>query len=453
MDGTIILTGATGGLGQELTKRLLRRPEPYTLVFPVRNSKHAHTIKLRQIISSHGKSSHITSMPELNLAYFDSIRAFASDINNKVSSGVIPPIRALILNAALCFEPNGLQFTEKQKQSQHPPFEMHFAVNYLANVLLSLLLLGSIDQQHGRIVFTSSWAHDIHRPENQRFGPKKLSWNVADLAHPDMSKLDQDMMSEAMRRYGASKLALVTFMHTLRRRLDRTPHLENITIVGVDPGAMLHDNLAERGSLADRAFLIPLIQLYTRLIARYFWPNGMFRTAEKSAQDLLRVALESKASWAHPKEAYFNGNELAETAIESRDSKKQKELWGMSLRFLPAVICGTIGHTKYQVAPASCVFQSDCVYGIDILLEVLKATRVAVTYQDEFQYSLQAVNIVSNMLHHVALEPETEHVGLRFTGIQESSIGRYKKGPAKLVNLNLQGHSSNLINSNAFLVD
>ncbi|EEQ32549.1 hypothetical protein McanCB56680_003567 [Microsporum canis] len=121
--------------------------------------------------------------------------------------------------------------------------------------------------------------------------------------------------------------------------------------------------------------------------------------------------------------------------------------------FLPAVICGTIGHTKYQVAPASCVFQSDCVYGIDILLEVLKATRVAVTYQDEFQYSLQAVNIVSNMLHHVALEPETEHVGLRFTGIQESSIGRYKKGPAKLVNLNLQGHSSNLINSNAFLVD
>ncbi|KAM5441079.1 hypothetical protein MferCBS31731_003866 [Microsporum ferrugineum] len=334
MDGTIILTGATGGLGQELTKRLLRRPESYTLVFPVRNSKHAHTIKLRQIISSHGKSSHITSMPELNLAYFDSIRAFASDINNKVSSGVIPPIRALILNAALCFEPNGLQFTEQQKQSQHPPFEMHFAVNYLANVLLSVLLLGSIDQQHGRIVFTSSWAHDIHRPENQRFGPKKLSWNVADLAHPDMSKLDQDMMSEAMRRYGASKLALVTFMHTLRRRLDRTPHLENITIVGVDPGAMLHDNLAERGSLADRAFLIPLIQLYTRLIARYFWPNGMFRTVEKSAQDLLRVALESKASWAHPKEAYFNGNELAETAIESRDSKKQKELWGMSLRYV-----------------------------------------------------------------------------------------------------------------------
>lgn len=223
MDGTIIVTGASGALGQALAKKILQflEDESCMLLFTVRNKNNAHTTQLRQMLDSHSSSRHTTAMPEVDLARPSSIRAFAADINSKVSSGAIPPIRALVQNAAFFFQPNGLQFTgpcgceRDHPHTPNSPFEMHFAVNHLANVLLSLLLLGSMDRQRGRIVYLSSWAHDASRPENRRYGTDdKLSWDVEELAHPDMRKQasDRDPGTEARRRYGASKLALATFM-------------------------------------------------------------------------------------------------------------------------------------------------------------------------------------------------------------------------------------------------
>ncbi|EGD96312.1 hypothetical protein TESG_03765 [Trichophyton tonsurans CBS 112818] len=350
MDGTIILTGASGGLGKELVKKLLRRPESYTLIFPGRYQKAAHAADLQRIVNSHSKRNNVASMPEVNLARFDDIRTFVSGINRKVSVGAIPPIRALVLNAALCYDLSGIRLTDQTGERQHPPFEMNFAVNFLANVLLSLRLLESMDKQHGRIVYTSSCTHDPHRPGNEYYQPGKLKWDVAKLAHPDMHNLDKDVAMESMRRYGASKLALVTFMHALRKRLDKTPDLSNISIAGVDPGAVLHANIVQRASWANRNFTFPLMQLYTRWLAQYLWPNGLFRTAEKSAQDLLSAALEPKHSWAHPTETYFNGSEQAEAAVEAKDEKKQQELWGLSLHYV-----GLDDESQMVLAPADTV--------------------------------------------------------------------------------------------------
>lgn len=212
MDGTIILTGATGGLGKELVKKLLRRPQSYTLIFPGLYQKTTQAADLQRIINSQGKRNHVASIPEVNLARFDDIRAFVSGINKTVSAGTIPPIRALVLNAALCYDLSGIRLTDQTGEEQHPPFEMNFAVNFLANVLLSLRLLQSMDKQHGRIVYTSSCTHDPRRPENEYYKPGKLKWDVAELAHPNMHNLDKDGAMESMRRYGVSKLALVTFM-------------------------------------------------------------------------------------------------------------------------------------------------------------------------------------------------------------------------------------------------
>lgn len=111
------------------------------------------------------------------------------------------------------------------------------------------------------------------------------------------------------------------------------PGLDNICIVGVDPLAMPHGNLAQRASWHARCLSMPLIQLYTR-VAKYFWPNGMFRTVEKSAQDVLRAAIEYNAAWSNPKDAYFDGNKPAETAEESKDPRRQKKLWELSLRYV-----------------------------------------------------------------------------------------------------------------------
>lgn len=210
MDGTVIVTGATGALGQALLKNALQRPETHSLLATARYRTSARAIQLQQMLDSYEKGQH-ASIVELDLASQDSIRTFASDINSKVSAGKLPPIRALVLNAAFFFERNDLKFAGRDPRTGDP-FEMHFLVNHLGNFLLSLLLLESMDRKRGRIVYVSSWAHDPSRPENKRFEPDKLQWDVEDMAHPDTCKLARDVSAEAMRRYGASKLALVTFM-------------------------------------------------------------------------------------------------------------------------------------------------------------------------------------------------------------------------------------------------
>lgn len=95
---------------------------------------------------------------------------------------------------------------------------------------------------------------------------------------------------------------------------------------------MLHDNIAKRASLLERFTMIPLIQLYTR-VAQYINPNGMFRTVEKSADDVLRAAFETTDPYLE-KDAYFDGDRPAETAIESKDLVRQKELWRLSLLYV-----------------------------------------------------------------------------------------------------------------------
>jgi NAD(P)-dependent dehydrogenase (short-subunit alcohol dehydrogenase family) len=39
-------------------------------------------------------------------------------------------------------------------------FEMSWQVNYLANKLLTLLLLESMDPENGRILLIGSWSHE-----------------------------------------------------------------------------------------------------------------------------------------------------------------------------------------------------------------------------------------------------------------------------------------------------
>lgn len=209
MPGTIIVTGAAGGLGLAIAETVLTRPESFDCLFTVRNNDAPRAKQLHQLIAS-SVNNHKASTPEIDLGRLDSIRSFACDVNAKVSSGKLPPIKALILNAAFFMEKGSLQFTQDDKDVKG--FEMHFAVNYLANFLLTLLLLESMDREHGRIVYVSSWKHDAALRVNQGHKPEKLKWDPEELAHPKGQVSAGDEAADAMRRYGSSKLSLVMFM-------------------------------------------------------------------------------------------------------------------------------------------------------------------------------------------------------------------------------------------------
>lgn len=65
---------------------------------------------------------------------------------------MIPPIRALILAA-------GYQDFGKQSWTKDS-FDTTFASNYLGHWLLTLLLLGSMDKETGRVVVIGSQGHE-----------------------------------------------------------------------------------------------------------------------------------------------------------------------------------------------------------------------------------------------------------------------------------------------------
>lgn len=155
--GTIVLTGANGGLGNAVVRRILSQPElrSYHVVYAVRNTSSATA--LQSILESdqgHVREHqlHTNDVISLDLARLDSVRRTAAVINERVKSGELPPIRALILNAAY------LEF--EQQTWTDDGFDTAFAVAYLGHWLLAMLLLESLDRDHGRIVVIGSSAHE-----------------------------------------------------------------------------------------------------------------------------------------------------------------------------------------------------------------------------------------------------------------------------------------------------
>ena len=148
--GTIIVTGANGGLGSAIIRKIVAKPELATLygVYTVRDARAATS--LEPILQA--TNSHHNLVLSLELSRLSSVREAAATINAKVNTGEIPPIRALILNAAQR-ETQGQTWTESG-------LDLTFAGNYLGHWLLTLLLLPSIDRELGRVVVVGGWAHE-----------------------------------------------------------------------------------------------------------------------------------------------------------------------------------------------------------------------------------------------------------------------------------------------------
>lgn len=146
--GTILLTGANGGLGSAIAKQIASHPEfsTYYGLYTVRDTT---ATSLSSELAIDSPSHEILS---LDLANLDSVRQVAQTVNTRVSAKAIPPIQALILNA-------GLQDFGQQAWNEDG-LDMTFVANYLGHWLLTLLLLKSMDKDSGRIVIIGSHSHE-----------------------------------------------------------------------------------------------------------------------------------------------------------------------------------------------------------------------------------------------------------------------------------------------------
>lgn len=152
MEGTIIVTGANGGLGSAIISQIVHSEEYASLhgIYTVRSTSAAN--RLTAILSANVTHEKRHEALELDLSQLANVRQFAAEINARVASGKLPPIQALVLNA-------GFQEHTTQTNSDDG-MDMTFQVNYLSHFLLTTLLLQSMDKEKGRILVIGSWLHE-----------------------------------------------------------------------------------------------------------------------------------------------------------------------------------------------------------------------------------------------------------------------------------------------------
>lgn len=138
----IIVTGASGGIGLQITRDLCRRGA--TVIMACRNLPKAQAaldaLRLAQ-------PSAVCEVRHLDLCSLASVRHFAGGI-----CADFPSLYGLVNNA-------GVMLTAVEQQLTADGFEHHMQVNFLAAALLTELLAGRLRSGRGRVVNTTANAY------------------------------------------------------------------------------------------------------------------------------------------------------------------------------------------------------------------------------------------------------------------------------------------------------
>jgi len=218
---TVIMTGATAGLGEVAAQQISRTPNS-RLIIGARNSR---------------GPTDITVLP-LDLARLANVRMFAEAVFERLNGAGID---ALVLNAGAQF-PNVDQRTEDG-------FETTFAVNHLAHYLLLRLLLPKL-AEHACVVITTS---DTHDPKKNPIAPP-LHADAERLAHPGHE--NERRFMAGFRAYSTSKLCNVL----TARALATSPEAKarKFCVIAYNPGFT-------PGTSLQRAWPLPVRMLMTAI--------------------------------------------------------------------------------------------------------------------------------------------------------------------------------------------
>lgn len=186
---TIIITGATSGIGLEAAKVLSEKGAK--IILPVRNLEKGK-LAVEQI-QQRFKSADITLM-NLDISDLDSVRRFAAEFLKKYRQ-----LDLLLNNAGIMWTPQ----RETSKQGQ----ELQFATNHLGHFLLTGLLMPLLKATpNSRVITQSSILHK--KGQGQNFEPTIY-----------FDDLNFSKSFDTKKAYAQSKLANLLFTYELDRRL------------------------------------------------------------------------------------------------------------------------------------------------------------------------------------------------------------------------------------------
>lgn len=213
---SILVTGANGELGSAIARHLASSPAlaEYHGLFTVRDASACKSLWSALGVSPRPTGDGPDNILSLDLSSLSEVRKVAETINSQVQEGRVPPLRAIVLNAAFC---------EFQTQTwTEDGFDMSFAASYLGHWLLVALLLKSMDRECGRVIVIGSDAADPKNKLNSYVGQYKAEkWQTiisGDAIDPIAfgkwsTKTDDPSMMSGLRRYGAAKMCSLMMMY------------------------------------------------------------------------------------------------------------------------------------------------------------------------------------------------------------------------------------------------
>jgi NAD(P)-dependent dehydrogenase (short-subunit alcohol dehydrogenase family) len=229
---TIVMTGATTGIGLTALEQMRRAPD------------------LRILVGARGRAPAGVEFLRLDLARLASVRSFAAGVTEWLGEASID---GLILNA-------GTQFGDVRQRTEDG-FETTFAVNHLAHYLLLRLLMPRLASGAIVVITTSS----LHDPITNSFAPPE---------HADAGKLARGQvewsnrspgLKSAIRAYAASKLCNLLTARALAS--SAFAQARGLQVIAFNPGLTQGTQLLRNHARAVRLLfsqIVPMLSPFRR---------------------------------------------------------------------------------------------------------------------------------------------------------------------------------------------
>jgi NAD(P)-dependent dehydrogenase (short-subunit alcohol dehydrogenase family) len=295
MKSTIVMTGASRGIGRVAAERILREsPDTHLLVVGRDSAAPWPAAGL-------GAGGHAVSQVFADLGSQDSVRSAVAAIRERLRHGALPPLRGFVGNA-------GIQYTNAHTRGPDG-FEATFAVNVLANHLFVRLLEDQFTAP-ARVVITASDTHFGDFRHNLGMVPGPVWRSPVLLARP--GAFPRPHTTAAGRTaYSTSKLAVIHLVHEYARRLPT-----GIDAVAYNPGFVPGTSLARDAGPFSRFAMRRVLPAMT------LTPFATSRTtAGRHLADLALGEIQA------PTGSYVDRGRAARSSEESYDPRREGELW------------------------------------------------------------------------------------------------------------------------------
>jgi NAD(P)-dependent dehydrogenase (short-subunit alcohol dehydrogenase family) len=293
---TIVMTGATHGLGRAAAVKLLEDAPDVHLVVLARS----HGEDVAAELWEASGNPHVSSVTA-DLASLDDLRAATSRIKDDLDRGALPPLTGLIGNA-------GVQLM-RATDATVDGAETTFAVNVLANYVLVDELREHFTSP-ARIVLTTSDTHFGDLKHNMAMVPGPLWREPSELATPGTAPKAESTLA-GRTAYSTSKLGVVYLVHALARRLPA-----GVEIFSFNPGLVPGTGLQRDADAVTRFAFRAIMPVMTH--------TPFARTMATSGGDLAVAAVGPQRG---PSGAYLNGPNAEPSSPASYDVAREDALW------------------------------------------------------------------------------------------------------------------------------